>query len=106
MLLHAADQVLVLLHALCTKEILKVSEFGQRYVAVLTAAGVAIGRLDAGRGVLRPDDLAIASSRVAGKRPCPRAARVIRCTVSPWALEAVGPGDAVDPRIGFSLRAS
>ena len=49
MLLYAADEILLVLQPLCAQEIGKADKFGQRNVAMLAAAGAAIGRLVAER---------------------------------------------------------
>ena len=45
MLLHAADQVFILLQTLCTKEIGKARQFGQRYVVNRRGVPTPIGEL-------------------------------------------------------------
>ena len=49
MLLHAADEILLVLQPLGAQQLGKAGKFGERNVAVFTAAGAAIGRLRAER---------------------------------------------------------
>jgi hypothetical protein len=82
MLLHAADQVLIVLQSFGAQEIGEASQFGQRHVAVLSVSGAAIGRLVARVGVLRPYDFTVA---VAGRWEAGASERCTddRCMVSP-----------------------